>query len=279
MTGLEYERHVARYLTGRGYHGVKVTKGSGDYGVDVIAHKHGKKYAVQCKLYSGSVGLSAVQEAVAGKAMYNCDSAMVVTNSTFTKAAHELAEANGVILIENIKANRNHLLPIGSRTFLWLAYLFVASAILYATVDVIEGQPILKATYNVISTVSVVTFPLWIKAAIKGIWRLLKTIVGRVKHKDNALSDPPPQNCKPPVIVRKTFANPKIVRACLPGDIITTDFVVEGLCELEQVTISAIQRKCKFSFTKASQILEMLSNHGLLAPSQVSVYEWTDKAK
>lgn len=279
MTGLEYEHHVARYLTGRGYHGVKVTKGSGDYGVDVIAHRHGKKYAVQCKLYSGSVGLSAVQEAVAGKAMYNCDSAMVVTNSTFTRAAHELAKANGVILIENIKANRNHLLPTGLRAILWLAYLFVASAILYATVDVVKGQPILKATYNVISTVAVVTFPLWIKPASKGVWHLMKTIVCRVKHKDNALTDLPPQNCKPPVIARKTFADPATVKACLPGDIIAADFVAEGLCELEQVTVSAIQRKCKFGFTKASQILETLSDHGLLASPQVSVYEWTDKAK
>ncbi len=64
MTGHEYEYLVAEYLRQHGYSRVTVTKGSGDYGVDVIAHKRGKKYAVQCKYYSEPVSLPAVQEAV-----------------------------------------------------------------------------------------------------------------------------------------------------------------------------------------------------------------------
>lgn len=99
MTGHDYEHLVATYLKNKGYTGVKVTKGSGDYGVDVIAHKGKKRYAVQCKYYTSPVSLGAVQEAVAGKAMYGCNAAMVVTNNTFTKAAKELAEQNDVLLI------------------------------------------------------------------------------------------------------------------------------------------------------------------------------------
>lgn len=102
MTGLEYENLVAKYLRHNGYNRVSVTKGSGDYGVDVVAHKGQHKYAIQCKYYSSPVGLSAVQEAVAGKAVYNCDRAMVVTNSTFTKAAWDLAQSNDVVLLEGI---------------------------------------------------------------------------------------------------------------------------------------------------------------------------------
>ncbi len=79
-----------------------VTKASGDYGVDVVASKHGKKYAVQCKYYSNPVGITAVQQAVAGMAMYGCNSAMVVTNSTFTAQARTLAGRNHVILLEKI---------------------------------------------------------------------------------------------------------------------------------------------------------------------------------
>lgn len=67
MTGIEYESRVADYLKSKGYWGVKVTQASGDYGIDVTAHKNGKKYAVQCKYYSQPVGIAAVQEAVAGK--------------------------------------------------------------------------------------------------------------------------------------------------------------------------------------------------------------------
>lgn len=102
MDGLNYEYAVAKYLKKHGYYSVSVTKGSGDYGVDVIASKGSHKYAVQCKFYSNPVGLGAVQEVVAGKAMYGCDCAMVVTNSTFTKAARELAQKNDVALLENV---------------------------------------------------------------------------------------------------------------------------------------------------------------------------------
>lgn len=108
MTGIEYESHVADYLKSKGYWGVKVTQASGDYGIDVTAHKNGKKYAVQCKYYSRPVGIAAVQEAVAGMAYYNCDRAMVVTNSTYTSAAKELAKYNNVILLEQVEADSTH---------------------------------------------------------------------------------------------------------------------------------------------------------------------------
>ena len=104
MDGHDYEYVVAAYLRNKGYNRVKVTKGSGDFGVDVIAHMGGKKYAVQCKYYTSPVSLGAVQEAVAGKAMYGCNAAMVVTNSTFTKAAEELAKQNGVVLISKVNS-------------------------------------------------------------------------------------------------------------------------------------------------------------------------------
>jgi restriction system protein len=55
---------------------------------------------VQAKRYRSSVGVRAVQEAVAAKAKYRCSEAMVVTNSTFTKQAVELARANKVTLVD-----------------------------------------------------------------------------------------------------------------------------------------------------------------------------------
>lgn len=47
MTGLEYEKIVAKYLRKHGYHTVSVTKASGDYGADVVAHRGSHRYAVQ----------------------------------------------------------------------------------------------------------------------------------------------------------------------------------------------------------------------------------------
>lgn len=102
MTGYDYEYTVAAYLRHKGYSRVKVTQGSGDYGIDVLASKGNVKYAVQCKYYSNPVGVKAVQEAVAGVAYYGCNRAMVVTNNTFTPQAKKLAAANNVVLMENV---------------------------------------------------------------------------------------------------------------------------------------------------------------------------------
>ncbi len=107
MNGHDYEYVVAQYLMGQGYTNVEVTKASGDYGIDVIANKDGHKYAVQCKYYSHPVGISAVQEVVAGKVMYGCDKAMVVTNSTYTNAAMELAQTNNVTLLSGVSSAKN----------------------------------------------------------------------------------------------------------------------------------------------------------------------------
>lgn len=102
MNGNKYEKRVASYLRGKGYRHVKITKASGDYGVDIIANKHFHKYAIQCKYYAKPVGISAVQQVVAGMAYYDCDRAMVITNNTFTRQANELASRNDVELIPGL---------------------------------------------------------------------------------------------------------------------------------------------------------------------------------
>ena len=98
MDGLQFEHRCAELLRYRGFHKVAVTKGSGDQGVDILAQKNGIKYGIQCKYYSYPVGNKAIQEAYAGADFYDCDVAMVMTNSTFTRQARELADKLGVEL-------------------------------------------------------------------------------------------------------------------------------------------------------------------------------------
>lgn len=98
--GWKFENYTANLLKKLGYSNVKVTSGSGDYGVDVLASKSGIKYAIQCKLYSNPVGNKAIQEIYSGKDFYKCDAAVVITNSTFTKAAIQLARSLNVTLID-----------------------------------------------------------------------------------------------------------------------------------------------------------------------------------
>lgn len=102
ITGAQYERKVAIWMRQQGYSNVIVTPQSGDFGVDITAYKYGIKYAVQCKYYTGKVGVSAVHEVAGGMAHYGCDIGMVVTNSTFTDSARTLARENGIILKENV---------------------------------------------------------------------------------------------------------------------------------------------------------------------------------
>lgn len=98
MDGHEFEHFAADLLRKLGYERVEVTPGSGDQGVDVIAVKDGKRYAIQCKRYSQKLGNKPVQEVFAGKTIYGCSVAVVLTNNYFTEGAKEAARATGVEL-------------------------------------------------------------------------------------------------------------------------------------------------------------------------------------
>lgn len=102
MSPYQYENYVAAQLIKRGFVKAEVTKKSGDFGADVIVtDKDGTRMCVQCKQYSKTVGIKAVQEVIGAKAYYNCTRAAVITTATFTQAAKELAQKSGVELYEN----------------------------------------------------------------------------------------------------------------------------------------------------------------------------------
>ena len=97
MSALEFEDFVAQLFKKLGYNASR-TKRTGDQGADVIAEKDGEKIVIQVKHFLSSVGNRAIQEVVSSKKYYNAQKCMVVTNSTFTKSAKELAKANNVVL-------------------------------------------------------------------------------------------------------------------------------------------------------------------------------------
>lgn len=98
MSGTDFEHYVGKLLAHQGFR-TKVTKASGDFGVDIIAKKDDVNYAVQVKRYSNSVSRRAVSDAVAGKEYYGCNGAMVVTNNYFTKGAITLAQSTKCELV------------------------------------------------------------------------------------------------------------------------------------------------------------------------------------
>lgn len=103
MEGHDFEYWCAGLLRKSGFSNVRVTQGSGDQGVDVLAERDGLKYAFQCKRYNQSVGNKAVQAVYAGRAMYGCDVAVVITNNYFTQSAKELAASTRVQLWDRTK--------------------------------------------------------------------------------------------------------------------------------------------------------------------------------
>ena len=98
IEGHDFEYYCAELLKKRGFIDVTVTKGSGDYGVDVLAEKDGVTYAIQCKAYTTPVGVKAVQEAFAGKEYYDRMVGAVLTNQYFTKPAVEAAKKLKILL-------------------------------------------------------------------------------------------------------------------------------------------------------------------------------------
>lgn len=98
MEGRDFEHFCAELLGKRGFTEVEVTKGSGDYGIDILAEKDGVTYAVQCKCYGSPVGVKAIQEAYAGRDYYDRMVGAVLTNQYFTAPAVEAAKKLKILL-------------------------------------------------------------------------------------------------------------------------------------------------------------------------------------
>ena len=98
LSGVEFENYLVGLFKYHGY-GVETTAVTGDYGADLILSKDQQRIALQAKCYQGSVGVSAVQQALSGMAYYRCHSAWVVTTGKYTSNAVELAKQSNVRLI------------------------------------------------------------------------------------------------------------------------------------------------------------------------------------
>lgn len=92
MSGWDFERYCADCLLKKGFTKAEVTSGSGDHGVDIIAEQNGIRFGIQCKLYQGRIPNKAVQEAYTGASYYDCDIAVIMSNSELTKQAQEEAQ-------------------------------------------------------------------------------------------------------------------------------------------------------------------------------------------
>lgn len=98
MNGAVFKQFCAELLEYFGYNNIHITKSARGQGVDIIAVKHGLRYAFQCKRYSSKIGNSAIQEINTGTMLYSCSVGVVITNGYFTAGAVQAAKEAGVEL-------------------------------------------------------------------------------------------------------------------------------------------------------------------------------------
>lgn len=102
MDANQFEIAVAETLKENGYNTNK-TKATSDRGVDVIAIKDGEKFAVQCKFYSSNNKVSSpeVQQVSGLLSNPQFDHAVIITTSSFTDEARQIAANRGVELVQS----------------------------------------------------------------------------------------------------------------------------------------------------------------------------------
>lgn len=97
--GLLYETYIALRLEALGYR-VQRTPMTSDGGADLLAFADGitaPLLVVQCKAWADPVGVAAVQETYAAKALNDAAAAVLVVSSSLTKDAASMADRLGIL--------------------------------------------------------------------------------------------------------------------------------------------------------------------------------------
>lgn len=104
MNPFQFEHYTANLLRKYGFK-ARVTKSSGDMGIDVEAWRKGKYYVVQCKRYSenSQIGSPDIQKFLGSMKIYEASLGMFVTTSRFTPPARKLADKYGIELIDDVR--------------------------------------------------------------------------------------------------------------------------------------------------------------------------------
>lgn len=94
----EFEREIARLYTLNGYES-KVTKGSGDGGIDIYLAKNGKNGIVQCKRYTKKVGPGPVRDLYGTMVGGRFKFAKIVCPAGFSDKAYEFSKGKNIELV------------------------------------------------------------------------------------------------------------------------------------------------------------------------------------
>lgn len=102
MPGEVFEEYLLEHFKNLGYSG-RLTPKTDDYGADLVLEKDGRRVVVQAKRWKMNVGVEAIQQVIGAIKYYDANKGMVVTNSSFTENAYNLANSNGIELWDRKK--------------------------------------------------------------------------------------------------------------------------------------------------------------------------------
>jgi restriction system protein len=95
----EFERLVGATFRQWGFRVQTQGGGHADGGIDLIVHKRGKRYLVQCKRYKGSVGVPVIREMYGVMVAERFDGVYIMTSGKFTKDSWAFAKGKPMKLI------------------------------------------------------------------------------------------------------------------------------------------------------------------------------------
>ncbi len=98
LDGWAFEKKLSELLSEQGWH-VKVTKGSGDEGVDIVLKASGKTIIVQCKAHASLIHPGPVRELYGTLMHQRANEAWLVTTSGFSVGARTFAEGKSIRLL------------------------------------------------------------------------------------------------------------------------------------------------------------------------------------
>jgi len=97
LDGLRFERELANVFELAGYY-VKLTKGSGDKGVDIFLKNEGKHTIVQCKAHKKAVGPATVRDLYGTMLDCGADEAILASTNGFTIGVYEFVKDKNIQL-------------------------------------------------------------------------------------------------------------------------------------------------------------------------------------
>jgi hypothetical protein len=109
LTPREFEEVVAELVVPLGYTGVRVVGGAADLGVDVLClDRERRKVAIQCKRFrlTNDVSSPEVHKFIGSMVVPRVERGIIVTTSTFSAPARDLARDQGIRLIDGAELSR-----------------------------------------------------------------------------------------------------------------------------------------------------------------------------